>query len=377
MNILLEAFLFVVVAHWMIVSTFTIIGMFGYLLYKPTKKGEEYKDVDIVIVTKASKSVEGVLFDTIKHNATLLSQYPFKIVIDEGSELYPQLKSFITNFKNVELVIVPKSFTCTAIAKGRAIEYFIRTQVNPARWYTFVDDDNHIMDRKFLQEISYYSQHGYKAANAVLQARRGRSKVSYVADIIRYYEDLTVFRFCTGLLKTPLNGFHGEMLIASGEVLKLITFNRKTITEDFAFSCELVRKNIKTWQSETIVSIQSPHTITDFIKQRNRWYRGISKDTLKASWKTKLFFGIKVIDWRLGIIGSWIVFPVWFLYPLPTPISLYCTIGLVYYYVIYLDGSMKLKESLYLYLIPIFGIMETLSPHLRVKDKFNFNIIEK
>lgn len=377
MNIILSFFLYIVVAHWMIVSTFTIIGLVGYLLYKPTKKGEEHKDTEIIIVSKASKSVEGVLFESIKHNATILSSCHIYVVIDEGSELFLRLKTFIANFKNIELVIVPKSFRCVAIAKGRAIEYFIQTYAVSKKWYAFIDDDNLILDTTFLKEISYYSKRGYVACNGLLYPRCGKSKISFIADAIRYYDDITIFRIGTGTLKTPIGGFHGELLVASGECLKEITFDRKTITEDFAFSRELIKKNMKTWQSETIVSIQSPHSYMDFIKQRNRWYRGISEDVKTANWKMKLFTLPRIIDWKLGIVGSWAVFPVWFLLPVPLPVSLFCTIGLLYYYVAYISGVMRLKETYLLFAIPFFGIMETYSPHLFVKNKMDFNVIEK
>lgn len=377
MNLLLEMLLFIITAHWIIVSIYVVIGTIGYLLYKPTNKGEEYTNTEIVIISKASKSVEGVLFETIKYNATFLSTYHINIVVDEGCELYSQLKTYIANYKNAELIVVPKSFNCIAIAKGRAIEWFIRTYVKSEKWYTFIDDDNHITDKKFLQEISYYSKKGYDVGNGIILAREGKSKISFVADGLRYFEDLTILRFCTGLMKTPINGLHGEILIASGKVLKTIGFNRKTVTEDFSFGIELVKRKIKVWQSESIVSIQSPHSILDFIKQRNRWYRGISSDIKTAPLKMKVFFGLRVLDWKLSLIGSWIIFPIWFLFPLPLYISIFCTIGLIYYYTAYVSGAMRLKETYLLFAIPLFGVMETYSPHLRVKNKLDFNVIEK
>ena len=144
--------------------------------------------MDIVIVSKASKSVEGVLFESIRHNATLLNSYHINIVIDENSELYTHLKIFIKSFKNIELIIVPKSFNCIAIAKGRAIEYFIQTRVKENRWYTFIDDDNLILDKKFLCETTWYSQNGYDVGNGMIHARQGKSKISFIADELRYFE---------------------------------------------------------------------------------------------------------------------------------------------------------------------------------------------
>ena len=184
-------------------------------------------------------------------------------------------------------------------------------------------------------------------------------------------------RFCTGVLKTPINGFHGEILIANGKILKDVGFNRKTVTEDFSFGIELVKRKTKVWQSETFVSVQSPHSISDFIKQRNRWYRGISTDIFSAPIHMKIFFGLRILDWKLSLIGSWITFPIWFLFQLPIGLSLYCTIGLIYYYVAYVSGIMRLKEKYLLFVIPMFGVMETYAPHLRVKNKMDFNVIEK
>lgn len=377
MNIIFEIFLYIIITHWLIVSTYIIIGIFGYIFYKSTKKDTEYKNTEIVIVSKASKLVEGVLFESIKHNATFLNSYPINIVIDEDSELFLQLKTFITNFKNVKLIIVPKSFKCIAIAKGRAIEYFIRTYVDINKWYTFIDDDNLINDKKFLCEISWYSKNGYDVGNGMIHARLGKSKISFIADELRYFEDITIMRFCTGLLKSPINGFHGEILMANGKILKSVGFDRKTVTEDFSFGIELVKRKIKVWQSETTVSVQSPHSILDFIKQRNRWYRGISTDIKTAPLHMKLFFGVRVIDWKLSLIGSWVTFPIWFLFQIPLYISLYCSIGLIYYYIAYISGIMRLKEKHLLFAIPMFGVMETYSPHFRVKNKMDFNVIEK
>lgn len=377
MNFFLQIFLIIITTHWFIVSIFTIIGLVGYLLYKPTKKCEEYKNTEIVIVSKASKSVEGVLFETIRYHANFLDLYPIKVVVDNNSELLSELKRFVINFKNVELIIVPDYFKCVAIAKGRAIEYFIRNYVIYDKWYTFIDDDNIISDKKFLREISWYSKNGYDVGNGMVHARLGKSKLSFIADELRYFEDITIIRFCTGVLKSPINGFHGEILMARGSILKDIGFDRKTVTEDFSFGVELVKRKIKVWQSETIVSVQSPHSIMDFIKQRNRWYRGISTDILNAPLKMKLFFGLRVLDWKLSLIGSWVMFPIWFLFPLPIYISLFCTIGVIYYYIAYVSGIMRLKEKYLLFAIPVFGIMETYAPHLRVKNKMDFNVIEK
>ena len=91
----------------------------------------------------------------------------------------------------------------------------------------------------------------------------------------------------------------------------------------------------------------------------------------------KLFCGLRIIDWKIGIIGSWAIFPIWFLLPIPLYLSFFCLIGLIYYYIAYITGVMWLNDERELFKIPLYGIMETIAPHLRVKNKMNFNVIEK
>lgn len=380
MNLILQALMYAIVTHWAIVSIYTILGILGYMFYRETAKvSQEHKDTEICVVSKASRSVEGVLFECIRHNSIKFANYTVNIVIDEGSDLLSDIELYIKEFKNVKLVIVPNTFKCRAIAKGRAIEYFIRMYVLPDKWYAFIDDDNLIMDEKFLREIPHYEKQGYVACNGILYPRLGKSKLAFVADSLRYFDDLSIFRFGTGLLKTPINGFHGELLVVKGKYLKSVTFDRETVTEDFAFARELFKLGVKTWQSETMVSIQSPHTLTDFVKQRNRWFRGISKDVLEASWKMKLFAGIRVIDWRLGLSGSWLIFPAWFLLPIPLWLSIFNMIGVSYYMVAYISGAMRLESggTRSMIVIPLYGILEMISPHIRIRNKKEFNVISK
>lgn len=379
MNIILNILMYIVVAHWTIVSIYTILGIFGYMSYRGTHKDDEYRKTKICIVSKASKGVKDALIDCIHHNCTTFRKYIFNIIIDEESELRLELEAYIKQFPNTKIIIVPSTFKCNAIAKGRAIEYYIRHHTSPDWWYAFIDDDNKILDDKFLKEISYYSKNGYVACNGLLFPRLGRSKLAFVADSVRYFDDLTIFRIGTGIFKLPLNGFHGELLVASGEILRNISFDRETITEDFSFARELIKKGYKTWQSETVISIQSPHSIKDFIKQRNRWYRGISRDVATSNWQMKLFSGIRIIDWKIGIIGSWLIFPVWAMFPIPLWLIIFNFIGASYYYVSYIHGAMRLNEGMAksMFLIPLYGIMETISPHIIVRNKKEFTVISK
>jgi cellulose synthase/poly-beta-1,6-N-acetylglucosamine synthase-like glycosyltransferase len=377
--VLIEIITDILVIQWSIISIFVILGLIGFLFYKSKKSNHKSKNYEITIVSKASANVKNSLFRCLNNN----KHFGFiNLVIDEECELETELKKYCKDNK-INLYIVPKNYNIKAIAKGRAIQYFIDTNVKDLyKWYIFIDDDNIIMDDTFLYEIDYYDNSEYKAFNAIIKPIKSSSNITYIADFLRYFDDLTIFRFGTGLLGKPINGMHGELLGVKGEVLKRIGFNRKTITEDFCFSRELIRANIKTWQSETIISILSPHNISDFIKQRKRWYKGNSKDVLDAPLIMKIFAGVKIYDWYIGIIGSWITLPLWFILPFNIPLwlKLFTSIGMVYYIFAYFYGSFIFNKGLWrlgFILTPIFSIMENFSPHYWNGSKHGFDVIRK
>lgn len=373
-------FSYIVAIHWGIISCYTIVGIVGFLLYNHTKKSlVEEQNVELCIVSKASEDVEEQLFYNIAwYHSKMFPEYRINIIVDDGCHSLLRLKAVAEENKSLSLIVVPKSYKIRAIAKGRAMQYFIETSIDDDRWYVFIDDDNRILDRKFLKEIPYYNARGYGAGNGILMPRSSGNNITFVADHLRYSDDITLFRFCSGLCKTPLNGFHGELLISKGRNLREISFDRKTVTEDFSYARELTKRKIKIWQSATKTSIFSPVSVRDFLKQRNRWYRGISRDVLHSNWKMKLFVGIRVIDWKIGIIGSWFIFPLWFFMPIPLWLIAFNLIGSFYYYISYVYGVSKLKSPLeYLtgiVCIPLYSIMETLSPWIKTKG---FNVIDK
>lgn len=374
-----KIFFYSVAVHWSIVTIYVLLGLVGYFFYRKPQRVDKEENVILCITSKANKNVENSLFKSIDYHSAMFENNLIYVLIDEGSELQQRLVDFISDKKNVEIIKVPKSFNCKAIAKGRALQYFNLNYVEKDSWYCFIDDDNLLMDKKFLKEVPYYNLLGYKCANGILYPRLGKSKITFIADHLRYFDDLTIFRL-GAFLKKPLNGLHGELLIIKGDILKEVGFDRYSITEDFAFANEISKKGIKMWQSESKVSILSPHNMKDFIKQRNRWYKGISNDITRSPILTKIFSGIRIIDWKVGVIGSWLLLPFWFLMPLPLWWIIFNTIGMVYYYSAYIQGIIKLGglEDIikYVYLIPICSTLENISPYYKTKEK-GFVVIEK
>jgi egghead protein (zeste-white 4 protein) len=208
----------------------------------------------VVVVTVGTEKVLPALRETVAQ----LQRLGLKYVIISSKPL---------DMPNV--LVVPPDQDGT---KYKAVRWFVLNHARPDTWYIFLDDDSYPLDTKFLQDVAYYGAKGCVAGNGVLVPRPGRSALAYALDWIRYFDDLTRYRFALEALRRPIFGMHGELLIIRGDVLKEIwPAMGDTVTEDFRLAMELVRRRYRTFQSRTYVSIKSPNSLRDFIRQRARW----------------------------------------------------------------------------------------------------------
>lgn len=344
-------------------TIFVLMGVIGQL-YKPHHCGYRAANVEFIIVTIASNSVRECLIECVNYHRKMCKEV--SILLDDGSDLLPELRKAKLN-----LIVVPKSYRPDLIGKGRAMNYAIETHVGNDGWVCWLDDDNLLLDDKFLYEIPYYGARGYVAMSPLITPRRGRSTMTYVMDWIRVFDCNTLYKFFTGLLRTPVLGLYGELLTVRWSTLKEIGYNNRTITEDFRFSSEIVKRHYKTWQSSTKVSIKSANSVRDLMKQRGRWFKGITTDVNFCPLRMRLFVSLRLVMWTLGIFGSWLFIAFWFnahfIYALPA--------GLCYWGV-YVYGSYKAGAIRYILLIPLFGIVECLSVFVGLRQK-RFVVINK
>lgn len=367
-----------------------VFGFFLYMVagsilsptYSPKRSDEKAENFRLVLTTVAEPHIRDALMETIEYHLEHFSEYEFFVVVDEGAQLAGELRAK----DGLKVVTVPEDYECKAEAKGRAINYFIESVVadTPEYWYGFFDDDNRILGDEFLYEIPYYEQRGYGVMNGITIPRLGRSKLSFVEDHMRLFEDLTFFRLFVGVWGKPYTGLHGELLTVRGDVLADITFNRKTIVEDFAFAIEVCREDVKTWQSATKVSILSPHSVLSWLKQRRRWYLGKVKYLPRTPPLTILVVGFRQTLLALSFTAAWVFAPLWpFFNPLSLPILIYVGVfvATVVHFVVCLYGAYRIAgvKSIYLgFLTPFYALMEQFVPIFStLRSNPNFVVIEK
>lgn len=360
-----------------LVFIYILLSMIGHIFYTSQKGVEKVEDLSIVLVSIASENVRDVLFESIEHNRALFDEYDFHVLIDEGADLQPELEEM-----DVDLAVVPDSFESDAIAKGRAMQYFVEEYVDEDEWYAFIDDDNLVQGRQFLYEIPVQEAEGKLVMNSVLIPRKGGSTIAFAIDHMRTLFDFTFFRACTGLFGRPYAGLHGELLCARGDVLKSVGFDRPSIVEDFVFADELIRRDIRTWQSQTATSILSPHTLGDYFTQRSRWFMG------KVAWLPRSSPGVILVTgliqgiWLFGIFGGWLIGGMWFAFgaPIDAVYIVPAIFSSAVYTSIYSIGiaRMGVRHLPKVLLVPVYATVEHAAPYVSMlKNPDEFEVIKK
>jgi cellulose synthase/poly-beta-1,6-N-acetylglucosamine synthase-like glycosyltransferase len=340
---------YAIAVDWGMLSVYLIVLLIALTAYSAKRSPTKANNVALVIPSVADEKVRDSLIMSLNHNRFL--NIPIYVVIDEGAPLEGYLKSL--NWINV--VVVPKDYRRDLFGKGRALRYFVENYVRPDTWYVFLDDDNLVLDDSFLYEIPYYERRGFVAFNPVLMPRRGRSYLTFIMDFTRFLDDISFFRLFTGLVKRPYVGLHGELLGVKGSfLLKSNAFNVPSRVEDYMFAAEILRLGGHTWQSRTRVSILSPNSVRDFIRQRSRWHAGILESWKRAPNSMKLMTFIKSFLRTVGIIGLWVLVPLThslLLLLLAAPTS-------AAYWFVYVYGVRRAGKLRYLLAVPAFWILE-------------------
>lgn len=352
---------------------FVIAGSIGYVTYRPRRKSYKADNVEFVLVTVASSKVKNALNESLTSLRNMFKGYVIWLVVDEGAELIHYLSKLVLSDPYVRLAVVPENYASSYRGKARAMRYFIEYLTDQRNWYVFLDDDNVVLSDDFLYEIPYYEERGYVAFNPILKPRRGRSTLAFIIDWVRYFNDLTFYRFFTGLLGLPLLGLHGELLGVRGDVLRELDINPNSIAEDFRVAVELVKRKYKTWQSGTIVSIKSPNNISDLQMQRARWFKGVLSDLKHAPNVMRVLVAVKSFNWVVGAIA---VTALVMTANYNTYLVLLIVLNSLYYWTAYTYGVYKSGGLKYLLLTPLAGLIEV-SSIFRAYSIKTFYVINK
>lgn len=160
--------------------------------------------------------------------------------------------------------VVPDTFECDAVRKGRAIEWARRALACEKEFALYLDEDSLVTDFGGLPDADI--------VQIQERPRRTDSFLTYLADIYRmglHFEQRAFER-----LSVPLYAWGGGLAVRT-TVEEEVTWNRASLVEDTAFVWRAVlRADADFRVSEAVFTNQAPPSFREILEQRRRWIAG-------------------------------------------------------------------------------------------------------
>lgn len=287
-GILLTCFLYsMAIAAYMNVpvSLFNMIGLFMYNPFETIKKARavnslmESPFVCFRVVTRGL--FPKLVCDITEKNLETcrkvgLQNFKFEIVTDR--ELNIQTSNYVRE------VVVPSSYRTpnNTLYKARALHYCLSPNINilsPDDWIVHLDEET-LLTEDVL--------HGILNFVATPNANIGQGVITYggcgienwlttLLDGVRVCIDYGLFRFAMQFLHRPIFGFKGSFIVVKHSIEEKIGFDfgpKESIAEDLRFALTAWNTGYKFDFVHGVMKEKSTFSMTDFVKQRKRWFIG-------------------------------------------------------------------------------------------------------
>lgn len=307
---------------WSFFLPLVIIGLFGGSRVRGVMtsryEGTVSNKVIFLIPTVARKDVlpalHRVVDSILLYAPRNLERFRVDLVIDEGSDGIPELDAVYGEHPYVRLLIVPKGFRTRGrtIHKARASHYALlvrdhQDESGPDTFVYHLDDDTGVGADTISSIAEFIADDDgtYDLAQGVLAFPHhlASSKFCAYADSIRPGDDLTRFRFFTGMLGKPLGGLHGEHLLVRASTESEIGWDfGRTKVEDAHFAMRFAARGHRSTALNSCSYGASPSSLRDLITQRRRWASGLIQLVFDRTipLRTKPFLAYSVLLWITG-----------------------------------------------------------------------------
>jgi hypothetical protein len=224
-------------------------------------------------------------------------------------------------FENINCYTCPKSFKIShGKYKARALEWYRQTmRFTEHDWILHLDEESVIDDESVYQILQFvWYEHSYHWGQGLIlynQYSYWQNWFFTVADAIRVGDDLSRFQLQYSYFHRPVFGAHGSFLLTNGAVENAVTWNLGSLTEDYQFAMNAWALGYKCGKVPAIVREQSPLDFIGFLKQRRRWYVGISR-------LPSVFPRLWALFWTMGLlcfVGTIISIPLGIIFQIGTP----------------------------------------------------------
>jgi egghead protein (zeste-white 4 protein) len=250
----------------------------------------------VLVPTIARENTYAALERVVQSFCTCLPRYfrnfRIDVIVDEGAEAEDKVAELASLNSAVRIVAVPRYYSTPKGTrfKARANHYahMKRLKEGEARrdvWLLHMDDDTGVGSDTveslalFIDQQKSNADGGLHLGQGVLAFPReyARNRLVWLADSVRPGCDISVFAASTGT-GTPRAGLHGELLLVRASIEAEIgwDFGPMTLVEDahFALSFCAAYPGRSGWFPGLSYGA-SPATVSDFLKQRERWVWGL------------------------------------------------------------------------------------------------------
>jgi beta-1,4-mannosyltransferase len=324
------------------------------------------------------------------------SNFRIDVVVDEGCEAAAEIHGLAAPYEGLVRVITvaaayrtPNGTRFKARSEHYANELHQRKgEARPDVWVLHMDDDTGTSPgtaRAIASFIQRQGREGCHLAQGVLTYPRqfAPNWFTWLADSVRPADDLSRFCAWTGG-GTPRAGLHGELLLVRASVEAEIgwDFGPEAIVEDAWFAMTFAQRHPgrSAWLPGRCFGA-SPATVPDFIRQRERWARGLMHLCFSPRFPagSRLYLAYSLTTWIpgplqnivtvlilqalvLSVDGSPVAWPVIFIW----------SVNMAYYIWCYLEGHRVNAMAsdrrtpwwnyvLVLLLLPVFSVVEGLA----------------
>jgi egghead protein (zeste-white 4 protein) len=237
---------------------------------------------------------------------TSLFPYMIEVVVDTippGPELPPAAP-------DLRYIVVPKDYQTpgNSFAKARALNYALWNSPLPdTAWLVHLDEESHPTESSITGIAS-----AIREEEASGQLRIGQGTITYhrdlanhpfftLADCIRTGSDLGRL-YLSMQVGAPLFGLHGSFIVVRNDVERKLGFDIGpvgSLTEDAWWGTIAMDRGYRCRWVEGHVAEQCTFRVGDFLKQRRRWFNGMTRTTLHApvSWKWRAVLGVSMAAW--------------------------------------------------------------------------------
>lgn len=290
------------------------LGLTGVIAYEFPRKLDHVAPISQLVslrIVSRGTNVEA-LTKTIRRcqremAKTPLFPYLIEVVTDVHDDSLPAANG------QLHYITVPTSYVTAnqSLYKARALQYAVEHSPLPDKaWIVHLDEETHIT-RSGIKGIAAMIREEAASGSprigqgAILYHRNWRKHPFLtLADNLRTGDDFARFHF-QHRLGITIFGLHGSYIVVRNDVEKSIGFDfgpKGSITEDAFWALVAMQRGYRCRWVEGYLEEQSTQSLADFVRQRRRWFQGLTKVALHAPVRLRwrLCLGINTILWALA-----------------------------------------------------------------------------